>query len=413
MPVTLDSRGEPSVEERLQRLLAVTDSGLAQLDVDELLGSLLERLVDVLEVDTAAVLLLDESGEELFARAARGIEDEVRQGFRVPVGHGFAGRIAAERRPVVLDRVDETTVANPVLREKGVRAMLGAPLLSEGSLLGVLHVGTRGERAFDEHDAELLQVVADRIAAGVRLRLREADRAAAAALQRSLVPQVPRRLGSLEFAARYVAAESGGIGGDWYDAFEVESGAIWVVTGDVTGHGLRAAIVMGRIRSTIRAYAVLERPPDDVLNLTDRKIQRFEGGQMATVALAVVPPPYEEVHLTLAGHPPPILAAPGREAELVAVAPGPPLGFGLSSGRSHPVETLPLEPGAVLAFYTDGLVEQRGEVLDVGLERLRAAVHAERPAAVCQHVMAEAMGDRRPEDDVALLVLRRRADDAG
>jgi signal transduction protein with GAF and PtsI domain len=122
----MTSAGEHDLEERLARLESVTDTGLAHLDVDDLLLELLNRVRSILDADTAAVLLLDESADELIARAACGIEAEVREGVRIPLGVGFAGRVAATKAPVRLDRVDETTVANPILWEQGIQVMLGA-----------------------------------------------------------------------------------------------------------------------------------------------------------------------------------------------------------------------------------------------------------------------------------------------
>ena len=120
--------------------------------------------------------------------AACGIEEEVYQGVRVPLRTGFAGRIAAEQRPVLLDRVDDTTVANPILWEKGIRAMLGVPLLSGGKTIGVLHVGTLQERSFSDADVQLLQLVAERVALATQTRLLEIERAASRVLERSLLP---------------------------------------------------------------------------------------------------------------------------------------------------------------------------------------------------------------------------------
>ena len=134
--------------EQLRKLLAVTDSTLARLDVEDLLFELLERVRSVLDADTAAVLLRDGGSDELVARAARGLEEEVRQGVRVPIGTGFAGSIAKRKCPVVLDRVDSTTVANPILWEKGISKMLGVPLLSGEDVIGVLHVGRFDDRPF-------------------------------------------------------------------------------------------------------------------------------------------------------------------------------------------------------------------------------------------------------------------------
>jgi signal transduction histidine kinase len=170
---------EASTSEHVWRLQTVTDAALAHLRLDELLGALLERTRQILEVDTCAILLLDEETNELVARAALGIEEEVEQGVRVPVGGGFAGRIAAEKRPVILDDVDHAHVLNPILREKGIKSMLGVPLVVEGEVRGVFHVGSLHFRAFDEDEVELLQLVADRAALAIEhARLYEAERAA-------------------------------------------------------------------------------------------------------------------------------------------------------------------------------------------------------------------------------------------
>jgi signal transduction histidine kinase len=170
---------EASSTEYVRRLQSVTDAALAHLRLEELLAALLERTRQILEVDTCAILLLDEETNELVARAALGIEEEVEQGVRVPVGGGFAGRIAAEKRPVVLDDVDHAHVLNPILREKGIKSMLGVPLVVEGEVQGVFHVGSLVPRAFSEDEVELLQLVADRAALAIEhARLFEAERAA-------------------------------------------------------------------------------------------------------------------------------------------------------------------------------------------------------------------------------------------
>jgi signal transduction histidine kinase len=153
--------------ERLRRLQAVTDVALANLPLDSLLNELLLRIRDALDADTAAFLLLDESTNELVARAAKGIEEEVERGVRIPVGGGFAGRIAADRRPVVLDDVDHADVLNPILREKGIKSMAGVPLIAHDDILGVVHVGTLTPRLFKPADVELLEVVAQRAAVAI------------------------------------------------------------------------------------------------------------------------------------------------------------------------------------------------------------------------------------------------------
>src|ERR671922_131678 len=144
--------------ERLRKLLLVTDAALAHLSLEDLLDELLTRIREILDADTAAFLMLDERANELVARAAKGLEEEVVQGVRIPVGGGFAGRIADERHVVAVDDVDHADVLNPILREKGIKSLLGAPLLARGRVLGVVHVGTLTPRHFDAEDAERLQL---------------------------------------------------------------------------------------------------------------------------------------------------------------------------------------------------------------------------------------------------------------
>ncbi|MFL5959092.1 MAG: GAF domain-containing protein [Gaiellaceae bacterium] len=168
-----------STAEHVRRLQSVTDAALAHLRLDELLEALLERTRQILDVDTCAILLLDEETNELVARASLGLEEEVERGVRIPFGGGFAGRIAAEKRPVILDDIDHGHVLNPILRKKGIRSMLGVPLVVEGNVRGVLHVGSLAPRRFGEDEVDLLQLVADRAALAIEnARLFEAERAA-------------------------------------------------------------------------------------------------------------------------------------------------------------------------------------------------------------------------------------------
>ena len=397
---------DSATTERLHRIEAVTDTALAHLKVEDLLVELLDRVRELLGVDTAAVLLLDESGQQLVATATRGLEEEIHQGTRIPLGKGFAGRIAAEGTPVIIDRVDHNTVLNPILREKGVRSLLGVPLLAGGAVMGVLHVGTLSDRRFDDEDANLLQRVADRIALAVRSRAFEVERAAASVLQRSLLPATLPLLPGLELAARYVPTE--GVGGDWYDLFTLPSGWLCVVIGDVVGHGLRAAVVMGRLRSALRAYALQGGDPAAVLARLDRKVQHFEPGSMATVLFAKFDPRFERLQVSSAGHLAPVFAWPGEPAELVDLPVDPPLGVKAGLRRHTTIVDVP--PGGLLCFYTDGLVERRGRTLDEGLRRLCESVTAGPADSVSTTVMSRLIGSQPPDDDVALLTLRRRAD---
>ena len=392
-----------SVEARLRAIQSITDAALSRLDDRELITELLDRTRDILQADTAAVLLLDFSSGQLIATAAAGLEEEVRQGVRIPVGRGFAGRIAAEHRPVILDHVDHTTVLNPILWVKGIKSMMGVPMVAGGRVIGVLHVGSLIPRQFTEHDVELLQLAADRGAAAVQSIMTQADRVAAEALQRSLVPSALPTAPGAEMAARYVPG-SGVVGGDWYDVFTLPSGELCVVMGDVAGSGLPAAVIMGRMRSALRAYALETPDPAEVLSRLDRKMQHFEPDALATVLYAVIEPALDQMRVSLAGHFPPLIAPPGKPAELGRVSRG--LMIGVVPAPRQ-VTTVPIPPGALLCFYTDGLIERPGEPIDDGLERLRRTVTAESPEAACAAVMAALVGSEPARDDIALLMIRR------
>ncbi|MEV4626929.1 GAF domain-containing SpoIIE family protein phosphatase [Micromonospora sp. NPDC049523] len=396
--------GDTGNAERLRRIEAVTDAALSRLDVEQLLGELLNRVQDLLGVDTAAIMLVDPHARELVATAARGLEDEIRQGFRLPIGQGFAGRVARDRQPVVIERIEQADVVSPVLREKGVRSLLGVPMLAGKDLVGVLHVGARTVRHFTRDDIQLLQLVADRAALACQARLGSIDRAAALALQRSLLPARLPHVPGVDTAARYVPGHQAGIGGDWYDVFTLPSGWLGMVVGDVSGHGLAAAVVMGRLRSALRAYTLECDDPADALTRLDRKVHHFETGNLATVMYAMVSPERDRVHISLAGHLPPIMVSPGHPAELVTLPVDPPLGIGRPQHRRTTVVDFP--PDAVLVCYTDGLVERRIETIDVGLDRLRAAIRPGSAEDVCVGVMST-LGVDQPADDIALLAIRR------
>jgi phosphoserine phosphatase RsbU/P len=403
-------RRPDSAPDRLRDIESLTDSELSRLDEQEFLDELLVRTKAILQADTAAVLLLDFSSGQLIATAAAGLEEEVRQGVRIPVGRGFAGRIAAEHKPVILDRVDHTTVLNPILLNKGIRSMMGVPMVAGGRVIGVMHVGSLTGRQFNAEDAQLLQLAADRAAMAVQSIAVRTDRIAAAALQRSLLPSALPPVPGAEIAARLIAG-SGSVGGDWYDVFSLPSGELCMVIGDVAGSGLQAAVIMGRMRSALRAYALETSDPAEVLTRLDRKMQHFEPEALATVLYAVFEPGLEQVHFSSAGHLPPVLAYPGRPAELADLPAD--LMIGVAPRPVRHVTTEKIPPGTLLCLYTDGLVERHDYPLDDGFARLCEALVPTAPEVACSAVMGALIGDQQAQDDVALLILRRQPSASG
>ena len=392
--------------DKLRDIQALTDAALSSLEPQGLLDALTTRIRRVLQADTAAVLLLDPSGTYLVATAASGLEEEVDQGVRVPVGKGFAGKIAAEGKPLVLDEVDHSKVVNPLLLSKGIRSLMGAPLRSGDTVLGVLHVGTLSPRVFTPDDVDLLQVAADRAALAVQTLTSQLDRAAAAALQRSLLPSALPAIPGLQMAARFVPGR-GSVGGDWYDVFMLPSGQACAMIGDVAGSGLRAAVIMGRMRSTLRAYALETADPAEMILRLERKMAHFEPDAMATVLCAVFSADLSTVQISSAGHLPPLLAVPGEATMALPVSPD--ILIGAPSRSSRRVTTVELPPGALLCLYTDGLVERRDCPVDDGIAHLCKAIKSAEPESCCAAAMT-AMAELSPSgDDVALLTLLRTA----
>ncbi|GIF02811.1 PP2C family protein-serine/threonine phosphatase [Actinoplanes siamensis] len=394
--------------ERLRRFQAVTDTAVSRLDVGDLLDELLEHVRELLGADTAAVLLLDPHTRQLEATAAKGLEEEVRRGFRLSVGQGFAGRVAEQREPVVVADVTSADVVNPLLLEKGVRSLLGVPVFAADDVIGVLHIGSLTPREFTTEEILLLQLAADRVSVAVQFRARKLEQGAAMTLQRSLVPPQLPAVEGLQLAARYLPGHGFGVGGDWYDAFPLPGGWLGVVIGDVSGHGLASAIVMGRVRSALRAYALIVDDPGEVLALLDRKVQHFEAGSLTTALYVMIAPDRASVRLSSAGHLRPVSAVPGGPAGLVDMPVDAPLGVGLSHRRRH-TTVIDLPAGALLLGYTDGLVERRGQIIDVGIQALVDLVRPDHPEAVCGAVMAR-ISREQPTDDIAVLALRHASD---
>lgn len=395
-------------EQRWRHVEAATGASLSRLDVADIFDEVLDRVRELLQVDTAAILLLDVRARHLVATAARGLEEEVRQGFRVSIGRGFAGKVALTQRPVIIEDVRRGKVVNPVLLQTGVRSLLGVPIFSGGAVVGVLHVGSLVPRRFSPDDVRLLELVATHVGLAGRVRQNTLDHSAALALQRSLIPAELPDLPSLQLAGRYVPGHASGVGGDWYDVFTLPSGWMGVVMGDVSGHGLQSAVVMGRVRSALRAYALVCDDPAEALTLLDRKVVHFEAGSLTTALYAMIPPDGATIHLSLAGHPAPVLAAPGRRTATVEAHIDPPLGTAQTGLRRH-TTAVDFPPGGVLVAYTDGLVERRDEFFDAGVARLAAAVPLAPPETVCDTVMAT-LDAENPADDVALLAIRRIGD---
>jgi serine phosphatase RsbU (regulator of sigma subunit)/anti-sigma regulatory factor (Ser/Thr protein kinase) len=293
---------------------------------------------------------------------------------------------------------------NPLLRQKGIRSLLGVPLLVEGRVLGVLHVGTLTPRVFTDGDRDLLQLAADRAALAIEHAHLYEQRRVAEALQRSLLPQELVGIAGLEVAARYLpAAAAASLGGDWYDVFPVGGGRIGLAVGDVVGHGLPAAALMAQLRTALRAYAFDGYAPGEVIDRLNRMLAHIAPSTMTTGTYLALDPERETVAVVNAGHPPPLVIDPDGRAGYLDVRPN--VALGVSRGSRFRVQECTLRGGSTIVLYTDGVVEVRGEALDEGLERLRQLAERSNssPQALVDAIVEQMVNKGQPADDVAVL----------
>jgi anti-sigma regulatory factor (Ser/Thr protein kinase)/putative methionine-R-sulfoxide reductase with GAF domain len=392
---------------QVQALYGLSDPALSELGLEDFLDELLVRVQDALSVDTVAILLLDRESNQLVARAAKGIEEEVERGVRIPIGRGFAGRIAAERVAIFISDVDHADILNPILRQKRIRSLLGLPLIVEGELIGVLHVGSLKPRTFGMRDLAVLQVAAARAAPGIeRARLYselQEEHRVAIALQRSLLPTQLVEVPGVSTAARYLPAAYE-VGGDWYDVFELPGGRLGAAIGDVVGHGLKAAALMGRLRTALQAYALEGHRPARTLELLDRYVHAMPDYAMATAAYAVFDPESGDLVIANSGHLPPVVVGHGTACS-IELAPGAPLGaFPYGRFDEHKAT---LAAGEMLVFYTDGLIERPRVPLTTSIEALVETIRSARsPEEVCRLAIDDLVPVEGLRDDVALVVLQ-------
>ncbi|CAL9402836.1 hypothetical protein SUDANB1_01491 [Streptomyces sp. enrichment culture] len=317
-------------------------------------------------------------------------------------------------RPVLIERVDGKMLrrlardsrAAQALHEAGAHSYLALPLVARGKVLGTLSLyRTVNERPFDDRDQVLASELAARAAICIdNARLYGRERGTALTLQRSLLPSTPAQREGLDIAARYRPALSE-VGGDWYDVLPLGPGRTGLVVGDVMGKGVQAAAIMGQLSTATRALARLDLPPAELLRHLD-DIAGSLGDAIATCVYAVCDLERGTCELSSAGHLPPVLAGADGSARLLDVPGGVPLGVG---GVEFGTVEVDLAPGSLLALYTDGLVENRSEPIDTGLDTLTRLLGNAGPSLQRASDSLLSALSPEPDDDVALLLVRTRA----
>jgi PAS domain S-box-containing protein len=396
-----------AVADTIQKIQRVTDAALEHLAMDDLLRELATHIADIVQVDSAAIFLRAQGEEHLTVGAIVGIGEHQDGTIQIPVGETFAGRVAEGGDPVVIE--DATSVIqDPLLHGTGVRAMLGVPLIVEGRVSGVIQVARVSDRRFTREDESLLQLVADRAALAVEhARLYARELGIVETLQRSLLPDSLPQVPGLLTAARYMPGGPGAdVGGDWYDAISLDGGRLGIAMGDVVGHGIGAAALMGQLRNALRAYALDGNSPAQVVEKLDRLVQNLEAGRMATLVYMVIAPDLGSVEFASAGHLPPLVLGPDGQATYLEG--GRTLPLGVMPSAEYPQADAELEPGSTIVLYTDGLVEERGASIDRGLDSLKAAVAGGpiEPEALCDHIVSLLLASRPATDDIAVLAVR-------
>jgi PAS domain S-box-containing protein len=392
-----------AVVQTIGKLQRVTEAALTHLDLDELLEVLVERLSEAFGADVVRILLRDHEDDELFRiGAAAGLEAE--RGAIVDVGSALA-EVVGGARPVTLQELPPGT-ADATIEAAGVTSLMAAPLVVKGRVAGVVEVGTRGARRFNLEDESLLILMADRAGLAIEhARAYERELSNVEMLQRSLLPDLPPQLAGIQIAARYMPGGAD-VGGDWYDAIPLEGGRVGVAMGDVVGHGIRAASLMGQLRHAMRAYALDGHSPAGVLDRLDRVVRSLDGGQMATLLYLVMEPDHGTIRFANAGHVPPLVIGPDGDADYLASASNPPLG--VFDSPTHTENVMELAPGSTIVLYTDGLVEERGVSIDQGLEALRLAASQDvcHPGELCERLVESMLAIHEANDDIAVLALR-------
>ncbi|MFH8259074.1 SpoIIE family protein phosphatase [Streptomyces roseolus] len=297
----------------------------------------------------------------------------------------------------------------PLDAETGARAFL--PLIASGRPVGSCILGFDRPRDFGPEERAVLTALAGLIAQALeRAQRYDSEAAVARGLQDALLPhRLPVREG-LETVGRYLPGTQGmDVGGDWYDVVETAGGELALVIGDVQGHGVAAAATMGQLRSAVRAFALSGLPPQEVVRATNRLLIDLDPGQFASACYVLLDAGTGDVQAVRAGHPQPLLRRPDGAAELLDIAGG--MVLGVDGRASYPVTRLRLEEGAVLALFTDGLVERPGADIDEGVERLRRTLASTGSLPLpeaADRLMHEAVRSSDRPDDIALLLASRR-----
>ena len=395
--------------ERLQSITGELSNALTRADVARVL---LDHVDEAVGTECAVLGLLGDGFGLTELLGWSGFEDDVASRWlgasldaETPQGQAIR-RLAPYLYDVTAggDRVDG--VHDPA--GTGHRSFLFVPLVLGRRPLALLVASSHDPLDLGEEDLRFVAALAGQAAQALdRARRFESERRIAETLQQSVLPASLPDLPGVQLAGRYLPGTAElEVGGDWYDAIVLPNGRLGLVVGDVVGKGVRAAATMGQLRNAIRAFSLDRLKPSTTLGRLSRLAEEVIETSFATVVYAELDPDTGVCRYASAGHPPPLVASLDGRVEYLGGGRGLPLGTGTTANYRQAVDELP--QGAVLLFYTDGLIERRGRSLDEGMERLRAAVATgpRDPERLAEHVVEHLIGDEDRRDDVVVLVAR-------
>ncbi|HTZ45801.1 MAG TPA: PP2C family protein-serine/threonine phosphatase [Jatrophihabitans sp.] len=375
------------LNERRMRLLSRVNAHLADAtDVTGVLKGFLDALGEDLPDLPFLRLLLSESRPE---------------GLPAIVDVGPVPGHLLDHQPDGLRRPEDLLV-------NGAVAAVAVPLRAGGGTdLGVAVLGVNHQYQLDDAYRQFLASIAERLATVLlNAQVYESEHRLAATLQRAILPSTLRSLPGLEVAGEYLPATAGlDVGGDWYDALALDDGRVALAIGDVAGKGVQAATLMGQLRNALRAYLVDGNGPSDALARLNRLAAHVDGAHFATVLCALLNPRTGQLEYATAGHLPPLLVTPGTGARYLECPAGPPIGV-LAEARYRTC-SFDLPERSTLVLFTDGLVEERDEDLDVGLSRAAAAADGFDSAAHIVRRLSRLRAGGRRADDIAILAAQR------
>lgn len=399
---------------RSEQLVAVGEELARAATVEDVNAAIVERVFPLLGAAAGSIILADEDRRVLRAVGWYGLDEADAEKFaEFPLDSATPSSTAYRLgRAVYVDDSDVAREMFPevasVLDHLGGHTAAAVPLTTAGARLGALSLTFPPDRVVSVGDRQFLDTAAAMAAQAImRARLLDVERQSIAALQRSLLPSAVPDVTGVSIAVRYLASNSTSeVGGDWYDVIPLPAGSVGLVMGDVEGHDLAAAALMGLVRSAVRAYALEEHPPSIVLARANTFLAGLGLGRIVTVAYAQLYPTERLITTVSAGHPALQVAAPSGEAFEVPTDLGPPLGV-TETGMHWPETTSTVPAYSVLAMFTDGLVETREGDLEAAIAHLRDDLRAHRDTSA--EDIADMLLAGRPEsshDDVALLVAR-------